>query len=68
MIDNGLVDRPDKSLLSLLIDDRGGDAVDAVLAAIAAAHLPRPRRATRDRVEGIEGRVYFRAAETARRR
>ena len=57
--DNGLVNEPDKSLAQRAIEDPGGDALDAVLAAVAAANLPRLRHAARDPVERIEGRVYF---------
>ena len=42
-----------------MIENTGGDALDAVLAAIATANLPRSRQATTDPVERIEGRVYF---------
>ena len=56
---NGLLTEPDNSLSERIVEDRGGDALDAVLAAVAAANLPRLRRATRDPVERIEGRIYF---------
>ena len=59
LINNGLLNKPDKSMRDCVVDDRGGDALDAVLAAIAAANLPRLRRATLDPVERIEGRIYF---------
>ena len=56
---NGLLSEPDKSLAERVIGDPGGDALDAVLAAVAAANLPRLRQATTDPVERVEGRVYF---------
>ena len=59
LVDNRLLNEPDKSLAEKMIEDPGGDALDAVLAAIAAANLPRLREAARDPVERIEGRVYF---------
>ncbi|MDE0060525.1 MAG: DUF429 domain-containing protein [Defluviicoccus sp.] len=59
LINNGLLNKPDKPVWNRIIDDRGGDALDAVLAAVAAANLPRPRRAASDPVERIEGRIYF---------
>lgn len=59
IIDKGLLNEPDKLLAERIVGDPGGDALDAVLAAIAAANLPRLRRATTDPVERIEGRIYF---------
>ena len=59
LIQKRLLKKPQKSLRERMIEDDGGDAVDAMLAAIAAANLPRLRRAARDPVERIEGRVYF---------
>ena len=59
LINKGLMNRPDKSVWQRIVDDPGGDALDAVLAAIAAANLPRLRRAACDPVERIEGRIYF---------
>ena len=59
LIDKGLLNEPNKSLGERMIEDTGGDALDAAIAAIAAANLPRPRGAARDPVERIEGRVYF---------
>ena len=59
LINNGLLNKPDKAVWERIVDDPGGDALDSVLAAIAAARLPRLRRAARDPVERIEGRIYF---------
>jgi hypothetical protein len=53
--------KPGKSVLSKLLDDTGGDALDAVIAAIGAARVAadpgimRPR----DNLDRIEARVYF---------
>jgi len=58
LIARRLVANPTKALDETLVNDRGGDALDSVLAAIAAARTspldPRPR----DDLEAIEGRVY----------
>ena len=59
LIQRGLLEKPQKSLRNLMIEDKGGDAIDAMLAAVATANLPPLRRAARDPVERIEGRVYF---------
>ena len=59
LVNKGLLSEPDKSLGERMIEDRGGDALDAAIAAIAAANLPFLRKAARDPVERIEGRVYF---------
>ena len=59
LIDKGLLNEPDKLLADTMVGDPGGDALDAVLAAIAAANLPRLRRATTDPIERIEGKIYF---------
>lgn len=56
---NDLLNLSDKSLEEKIIEDRGGDALDAMLAAVAAANLPRLRGAANDAVERIEGRIYF---------
>lgn len=59
LLNKGLVDNIEKIIYNVVIEDTGGDALDAVLAAIAAANLPRQRQATTDSVERVEGRVYF---------
>ncbi len=56
---NGLLNEVEKIIYEKIIEDTGGDALDAVLAAIATANLPRLRQATTDPVERVEGRVYF---------
>ena len=61
LIERGALRRPGKSVLSKLLDDAGGDALDAVIAAIGAARVAadpgimRPR----DDLDRIEARVYF---------
>lgn len=56
---NNLLTIRKKEVYRSLIEDSGGDALDAVLAAIATANLPRLRQATTDPVEKVEGKVYF---------
>ncbi|MDE0333555.1 MAG: hypothetical protein OXI64_01245 [Defluviicoccus sp.] len=53
------MNEPDNFLAEIEIEETGGDALDSVLAAIAAANLPRLRGAARDPVDRIEGRIYF---------
>ena len=63
---DGLINRrvlqpPSEITLSLLLDDTGGDALDAVIAAIGAARVAvDPEAMTpRDDLDRIEARVYF---------
>ncbi len=56
---SGLLNDIEKRIYNKIIGDPGGDALDAVLAAIATANLPRLHRPTHDPVERVEGRVYF---------
>ncbi len=65
LIDSGLLVEPAKPLRETMVENRGGDALDAVLAAIAAAGVPGSYAAAPDAVERIEGRVYFRSADRA---
>jgi hypothetical protein len=48
---------PGRALRNVLLDNQGGDALDAVIGAVAVnrADLGRPR----DRIDRMEGRVYF---------
>jgi hypothetical protein len=48
---------PGRALRNMLLDNQGGDALDAVIGAVAVnrADLGRPR----DRIDRMEGRVYF---------
>lgn len=53
--------RPGASILSMVLDDLGGDALDSVIAAIGAARViadPDSMR-PRDDLDRIEARVYF---------
>ena len=62
LIGRGLLREPARSLREVLADDPGGDALDAVLAAIGAARAIRDPtcRAPRFATEAIEGRVFYR--------
>ena len=68
LIDNEILENPQKSLRECAVENENGDAIDAVIAAIAVAQQARLCRAPQDSVDRIEGRVYFRTAERARRR
>jgi hypothetical protein len=46
-------------IAATLVDDTGGDALDAVLAAVCAANASRHDPSPIDALEAIEGRVYF---------
>lgn len=61
LVERGLLRRPKASTVSTLVDDAGGDAVDAVVAAIGAARVAAdPGSAQpRDDLDRIEARVYF---------
>lgn len=52
---------PPRALADLLVDDNGGDALDAVIAAVCAARAAREPTAARarDALEQIEARVFF---------
>ena len=61
LVDRGLLRRPQRSVMSDLLDDTGGDALDAVIAAAGAARVavdPDAMR-PRDDLDRIEARVYF---------
>jgi hypothetical protein len=54
LIDTGAIGRPGGRIQQILLDNIGGDALDAVIAAIAAAHADIAREPDPDqRVEGI---------------
>ncbi|WP_395020153.1 hypothetical protein [Dongia sp.] len=38
LVDAGLIDRPERRIQRMLLDNSGGDALDAVIAAVATAH------------------------------
>ena len=50
--------RPPPSLAERIVEDGGGDGLDAVLAAIGAGRVPE-RLPRPDRLDLIEGRIYF---------
>ena len=57
LIDRGNLAAPDRRMRTLLVDNIGGDALDAVIGAIAAARadiLAEP-----DAVERLEGKIYY---------
>ncbi len=61
LIERRLLRRPNASVVSLLLNDTGGDALDAVVAAVGAARVvanPGTMR-PRDALDRIEARVYF---------
>ncbi len=58
LVERGLLDPPPSSLGARIIEDRGGDALDSVLAAIGAGRVPE-RLPRPDKLDLIEGRVYF---------
>ncbi len=61
LIERRLLRRPGPPIHALLLDDPGGDALDAVIAAIGAARViadPQAMR-PRDDLDRIEARVYF---------
>jgi hypothetical protein len=61
LIERRALRRPDTSFLSKLLDDTGGDALDAVIAAIGAARVAADpdTMSPRDDLDRIEARVYF---------
>ncbi len=56
LIDRGLLEPPAPSIRARLIDNTGGDALDAVIAAITTAHAPIEIELRPDR--RIEGAIY----------
>ncbi len=61
LIERRLLRRPKRRILSQLLDDTGGDALDAVIAALGAARVIADPQAMvpRDELDRIEARVYF---------
>jgi hypothetical protein len=57
LIERGALAAPVRALRALLLDNEGGDALDAVIGAIATAHADLTREA--DAHQRLEGRVYF---------
>ncbi|HVI87811.1 MAG TPA: hypothetical protein VM659_05885 [Dongiaceae bacterium] len=57
LIGHKLLEPPSPALATLLLDNSGGDALDAVIAAIAAAHAD--LSAPAEPIDRLEGGVYF---------
>ena len=58
LVERGLLAPPPPSLAERIVEDGGGDGLDAVLAAIGAGRVPE-RLPRPDRLDLIEGRIYF---------
>ncbi|HEX6119761.1 MAG TPA: hypothetical protein VFZ03_09960 [Dongiaceae bacterium] len=56
-IDSGILVAPARGLRRLLLDNEGGDALDAVIGAVATAHADLAKDG--DTYQRLEGRVYF---------
>jgi len=56
-IDRGWLAVPDRRLRALLLENEGGDALDAVIGAVATAHADLTKDP--DAHQRLEGRVYF---------
>jgi hypothetical protein len=56
LIDAGLLERPMPSIEQILLNNIGGDALDAVVAAVATAHAAIERAP--DPAQRIEGIIY----------
>ncbi|HWA48189.1 MAG TPA: DUF429 domain-containing protein [Dongiaceae bacterium] len=57
LIDRGVLAAPEKTLRALLLDNEGGDALDAVIGAIATARADLDAKP--DAFQRLEGRVYY---------
>jgi hypothetical protein len=57
LIDRGALAAPEKRMRTLLLDNEGGDALDAVIGAVAAARADVSRKP--DAQQRIEGWVYY---------
>ncbi|WP_374313355.1 hypothetical protein [Dongia sp.] len=57
LVSGGFLAPPKRSLRTLLLDNQGGDALDAVIGAIAVNRARLDH--TRDRIDRLEGRVYY---------
>ena len=57
LIDRGRLVAPTRRLRSLLLDNEGGDALDAVIGAVAAARADLAKEP--DPYQRVEGRVYY---------
>jgi hypothetical protein len=59
LIDRDFLVPPSRPQRETLIEDRGGDALDSVLACLAAAATPRQLATPFSAIERIEGKVFF---------
>ncbi len=57
LIDRGVLAAPDRKMRALLLDNTGGDALDAVIGAIAAGRAD--IRAAPDAFQRLEGKIYY---------
>jgi hypothetical protein len=57
LVERGALAAPDRRMRSLLLENIGGDALDAVIGAIAAARAD--IRAAPDAFERLEGKIYY---------
>jgi hypothetical protein len=57
LIEMGFLDRPERGIQRILLENIGGDALDAVIAAVATAHAEIERAPDAD--QKIEGVIYF---------
>ena len=59
LVAHGALAKPVPKLRARLIEDRGGDALDAVIACLAAAAAARRKHPPASAAEMLEGKVYF---------
>lgn len=59
LVEHGALGKPAPKLRARIADDRGGDALDAVIACLAAADATRWNHAPATADEMLEGKVYF---------
>jgi hypothetical protein len=57
LIDRGALAAPGRRMRALLLDNEGGDALDAVIGAVATARADLAKEP--DSWQRLEGRVYF---------
>jgi hypothetical protein len=57
LIERGVLAAPSRRMRSLLLDNEGGDALDAVIGAVATAHADLVQEP--DAYQRLEGRVYY---------
>ena len=59
LVERDFLAAPTRSQRDRLVEDRGGDALDSVLACLAAASALRQRDAPINAIDRIEGKVFF---------